>query len=181
LDLIYILILSWLIYSQQTIDDRRRQKIIDELTHQKHLPRNHQYEKSSWDLFKEKIVYLYGEIRKSFLIHFDKLIIFFCLIVSLNQADIFRAVSLLFFIIYAFVDISDRKRYMRTHLTVSFIILFFLYTIELIFIQKLEVLHYYAQTVGLNDYQTAHPSVPFSFVFQFYDLILETILLSFQI
>ena len=86
---------------------------------------------------------------------------------------------LLFFIIYAFVDIQDRKRYMRSHLTISFLLLFFLYTIELIFIQNLELLSSYASTVGLNDFSNANPEVPFSFVFQFYDLLIATLMINF--
>ena len=50
IDLLYILIVSWLVYSQQTIDDRRHLKIINDLD-QKGRP-NRDERPGCWTQFK---------------------------------------------------------------------------------------------------------------------------------
>lgn len=124
---------------------------------------------------------MWKEMRKSTLIHFDKLVILYSLVASLYQADVFRMTYLVFFIIYAFVDLLARKRYMRIHLSLTYIMLFILYIIELVFIRNLFTLHSAATTFGMDDFNLTNPEMPFVFIYQFYDIIFACILLSFQI
>lgn len=81
--------------------------------------------------------------------------------------------------VYVFRDLQQRKYFMRMHVNINFVMLFSLYTLELLYYENIEQLNIYAQTVGMNDFEDAPVKVPFYFVYQFWDIILGNVLLMF--
>ncbi|CAD8103233.1 unnamed protein product [Paramecium sonneborni] len=178
IDLFYILIVSWLVYSQQTIDDRRRQKKINDLD-TKDRP-NREQKPSCWTNFKSNLSSLNYQFQKSFLIHFDEIVIIYSLITALSHADIFRGVFLIFFILYAFAQLQKRRKYMRNHLSIGYIILFILYSMQLMFLGSLSTLNFIFKFGGLDEV-TQQFKFSFYFIYKYYDIIIGCVLLTFQI
>lgn len=102
-------------------------------------------EKTAWVKFKGNVAHIWKELVRIFFVHFDKLVIFVCLLISLQyQADVFRVTFLVFYIMYAFLDVFERKRYMRMQVVLNLSILFVLYVLELIFLRDLTKLDEFA-------------------------------------
>ncbi|CAD8106075.1 unnamed protein product [Paramecium sonneborni] len=178
IDLLYILIVSWLVYSQQTIDDRRCQKIINDLN-SKDRPIRLQ-KPSCWTKFKQNLSNFNYQFQKSFLIHFDEIVIIYSLITALRHADIFRGVFLIFFILYAFAPLQQRRKYMRNHLSIGYIILFILYSMQLMFLRSLSTLNFVFKFGGLDEV-TQQFQFSFYFIYKYYDIVIECVLLTFSI